>query len=266
MPEETPQNFEEDVEQPEHLTEEVEQEEITQLSEEAEEDIAVTEENNIESLPEKLEDEPTEEINEEKKEEDIQEEKSVTTIEPIVDTDYDDSIYDLNANDNDDEEQDNKSGNSIYDEEDPIEPTIEIKTDLDQLIGPNLKLEKLDMSDKEMIVAEKLSEDDDEEQNKQENTYDYEYDDYEEDFTDFDEDDETFFELNDEVNESSIPTMQALSAVADVTDINPTEERSDTGSNILSDPGIRIADDGSINQSAEINADPILPNYDDDEE
>ncbi|MBQ3511445.1 MAG: Flp pilus assembly complex ATPase component TadA [Bacilli bacterium] len=266
MPEETPQNFEEDVEQPEHLTEEVEQEEITQLSEEAEEDIAVTEENNIESLPEKLEDEPTEEINEEKKEEDIQEEKSVTTIEPIVDTDYDDSIYDLNAKDNDDEEQDNKSDNSIYDEEDPIEPTIEIKTDLDQLIGPNLKLEKLDMSDKEMIVAEKLSEDDDDEQNKQENTYDYEYDDYEEDFTDFDEDDETFFELNDEVNESSIPTMQALSAVADVTDINPTEERSDTGSNILSDPGIRIADDGSINQSAEINADPILPNYDDDEE
>ena len=117
-----------------------------------------------------------------------------------------------------------------------------------------------------MIVAEKLSEDDDDEQTKQENTYDYEYDDYEEDFTDFDEDDETFFELNDEVNESSIPTMQALSAVADVTDINPTEERSDTGSNILSDPGIRIADDGSINQSAEINADPILPNYDDDEE
>ena len=267
MPEETPQNFEEDVEQPEHLTEEVEQEEITQLSEESEEDIAVTEENNIESLPEKLEDEPTEEINEEKKEEDIQEEKSVTTIEPIVDTDYDDSIYDLNAKDNDDDEQDNKSGNSIYDEEDPIEPTIEIKTDLDQLIGPNLKLEKLDMSDKEMIVAEKLSEDDDDdEQNKQENTYDYEYDDYEEDFTDFDEDDETFFELNDEVNESSIPTMQALSAVADVTDINPTEERSDTGSNVLSDPGIRIADDGSINQSAEINADPILPNYDDDEE
>ena len=115
-----------------------------------------------------------------------------------------------------------------------------------------------------MIVAEKLSEDN--EKDEEENSFDYEYDDYEEDFTDFDEDDERFFELDNEVNETTIPTMQALSVVADVTDINPTEERIDTGSNVLADPGIRIADDGSINQSAEINADPILPNYDDDDE
>ena len=282
MPEETPQNFEEEVDQPEHLTdepeeeqtenEEQEQQEISQLSEEKEEKVEVTEEEQktIESLPEKLEDEPIEDNNEKQDEdkqeepEESEEEKSVTTIEPIVDIDYDDSVYDLNANDKEDEEKENKSGNSIYDEEDPIEPTIEIKTDLDQLIGPNLKLEKLDMSDKEMIVAEKLSEDN--EKDEEENSFDYEYDDYEEDFTDFDEDDDRFFELNNEVNETSIPTMQALSVVADVTDINPTEERIDTGSNVLADPGIRIADDGSINQSAEINADPILPNYDDDDE
>ena len=282
MPEETPQNFEEEVDQPEHLTDEPEEEqtenveqeqqEISQLSEEKEEKVEVTEEEQktIESLPEKLEDEPIEDNNEKQDEdkqegpEESEEEKSVTTIEPIVDIDYDDSVYDLNANDKEDEEKENKSGNSIYDEEDPIEPTIEIKTDLDQLIGPNLKLEKLDMSDKEMIVAEKLSEDN--EKDEEENSFDYEYDDYEEDFTDFDEDDERFFELDNEVNETTIPTMQALSVVADVTDINPTEERIDTGSNVLADPGIRIADDGSINQSAEINADPILPNYDDDDE
>ena len=64
------------------------------------------------------------------------------------------------------------------------------------------------------------------------------------------------------IPEITIPNIQAVSAVPEVSD-NPAAENSQeqTGSNLLTDPGIRIAEDGNINNQAEINAEPILPNY-----
>ena len=64
------------------------------------------------------------------------------------------------------------------------------------------------------------------------------------------------------IPEITIPNIQAVSAVPEVSD-NPAAETSQeqTGSNLLTDPGIRIAEDGNINNQAEINAEPILPNY-----
>ena len=96
--------------------------------------------------------------------------------------------------------------------------------------------------------------------------YDYEYDDYdfENEENDYTAEEQEFFNQTYEFTppEGHVPNIQAVSAVPDVADITTNEEH--TGSNILADPGIRIADDGSINQSAEINADPILPNYEDE--
>ena len=60
----------------------------------------------------------------------------------------------------------------------------------------------------------------------------------------------------------TIHNIQTLSALPDVTDQITSIDH--TGSSLLSDPGIRIAEDGSIDTSAEINADPILPNYEDE--
>ena len=62
--------------------------------------------------------------------------------------------------------------------------------------------------------------------------------------------------------EPTIHNIQTLSALPHVTEQETSIEH--TGSSLLSDPGIRIAEDGSINTSAEINADPILPNYEDE--
>jgi hypothetical protein len=113
--------------------------------------------------------------------------------------------------------------------------------------------------------------------------YDYEYDDYDfdKDENDYTEEEQAYFDqttiqqekvIEESINadieintinpvEGTAPNIQAISAVPDVTEQQSLEEN--TGSSLLTDPGIRIADDGSINQSAEINANPILPNYED---
>ena len=249
-----------------------------------------------------------------------------TSLAPIVDEDDEDEEE---SEDNDNRQYHNP--NEIYEEEDPIDLTIDIKTDLDKLVMPKFNLEKLDLTEEteeehpeeaqeeisdnqevgennnnvpeetsettnettleipsgetteeqpqyddtileipgastteEQQESETQSEQSNTEDNQQEQTdentandyeYDYEYDDAYDDY-DFDKNN------NDYTNEEQVFfNEQTISAVSSVADLEQTEEH--TGSSLLTDPGIRIADDGSINQSANINADPILPNYED---
>ena len=250
-----------------------------------------------------------------------------TSLAPIVDEDAEDEEE---SDDNDNRQYQNP--NEIYEEEDPIDLAIDIKTDLDKLVMPKFNLEKLDLTEEteeehpeeaqeeisnnqevvensdnniteetpeannettleipsgetteeqpqyddtileipgantteEQQESETPSEQSNTEDNQQEQTdentandyeYDYEYDDAYDDY-DFDKND------NDYTNEEQVFfNEQTISAVSSVADLEQTEEH--TGSSLLTDPGIRIADDGSINQSANINADPILPNYED---
>ena len=335
--EEQQQEFNEDIEINE--TEE-QQETINETSEETpeenenqDEQQEITSSENISSTLDQLVDEVTEEeIEEEVREENENNKYTIsatnddkeqtkqdaenddTFIAPIVDEDDDDS-----EEENESEENQYQKTNNIYYEEDPIDLTIDIKTDLDQLMLPETNLEKLDetkdiedVTKIEQAVEETSNEDNsletqqethnEENQEEQQETpneenqeeqpeeneypeddyeYDYEYDDYDFDKeeNDYTEEEQAYFNqtnLNDneeetintdiEINtinpeEGTAPNIQAISAVPDVTETDPKEEH--TGSSILTDPGIRIADDGSINQSANINADPILPNYED---
>ena len=130
------------------------------------------------------------------------------------------------------EEQKSEEENTNNDlqDDDPIIPTIEIKNNLAE-----------SSNNTKTIVEEKLSEEmePEEEQVIYNSNIQANY-------------------INENAVEKPIPNIQALSVISEVTDNEITENN--TGSQLLNDPGIRIADDGSINKTAEINAEPILPN------